>query len=186
MNEIIFLKYKTSIWIEYCRCLDLRKPDRRAWEIFSQHRTTGICEYSAWGILCLGKRQRHPNHLWQLCFLSRFVTLQGFEDLNLDPFSELLLTCQGTVIPSTALWVSSSMSEIRWLAQMFSKTPWFIRCCRAQGEGNGNPLQCSCLENPRDRGAWWAAIYGVAQSQTRLKRRSSSSSSSMPSLLFSL
>ena len=46
------------------------------------------------------------------------------------------------------------------------------------GEGNGNPLQCSCLENPRDRGAWWAAIYGVAQSRTRLKRLSSSSSSS--------
>ena len=44
------------------------------------------------------------------------------------------------------------------------------------GEGNGNPLQCSCLENPRDGGAWWAAVYGVAQSQTRLKRPSSSSS----------
>ena len=37
------------------------------------------------------------------------------------------------------------------------------------GEGNGNPLQCSCLENPRDRGAWWAAIYGVAESRPRLK-----------------
>ena len=46
------------------------------------------------------------------------------------------------------------------------------------GERNGNPLQCSCLENPRDGGAWWAAVYGVAQSQTRLKRLSSSSSSS--------
>ena len=45
------------------------------------------------------------------------------------------------------------------------------------GEGNGNPLQCSCLENPRDGGAWWAAISEVAQSQTRLKRLSSSSSS---------
>ena len=45
------------------------------------------------------------------------------------------------------------------------------------GEGGGNRLQCSCLENPRDGGAWWAAIYGVAQSQTRLKRLSSSSSS---------
>ena len=43
------------------------------------------------------------------------------------------------------------------------------------GEGNGNPLQYSCLENPRDRGAWWAAVYGVAQSQTRLKQLSSSS-----------
>ena len=47
------------------------------------------------------------------------------------------------------------------------------------GEGNGNPLQCSCLENPRDRGAWWAAVCGVAQSQTRLKQLSSSSSSSV-------
>ena len=46
------------------------------------------------------------------------------------------------------------------------------------GEGNGNPLQYSCLENPRDGGAWWAAVYGVAQSWTRLQRRSSSSSSS--------
>ena len=40
------------------------------------------------------------------------------------------------------------------------------------GEGNGNPLQCSCLEKPRDRETWWAAVYGVAQSQTRLKRLS--------------
>ena len=40
------------------------------------------------------------------------------------------------------------------------------------GEGNGNPLQCSCLENPRDGGAWWAAIYGVAQGWTRLRRLS--------------
>ena len=52
-----------------------------------------------------------------------------------------------------------------------------LSCIR---EGNGNPLQCSCLENPRDRGAWWAADYGVAQSRTRLKRLSSSSSSSIP------
>ena len=44
------------------------------------------------------------------------------------------------------------------------------------GEGNGNPLQCSCLENPRDVGAWWAAVCGAAQSQTRLKHLSSSSS----------
>ena len=41
------------------------------------------------------------------------------------------------------------------------------------GEGNGNPLQCSCLENPGNRGAWWASVYGVAQSRTRLKRLSS-------------
>ena len=45
--------------------------------------------------------------------------------------------------------------------------------------GNGNPLQRSCLENPRDGGAWWAAIYGVTQSQTRLKQLSSSNSSNL-------
>ena len=45
------------------------------------------------------------------------------------------------------------------------------------GEGNGNPLQCSCLENPRDGGTWWTAVSGVTQSPTRLKRLSSSSSS---------
>ena len=55
------------------------------------------------------------------------------------------------------------------------------------GEGNGNPLQCSCLENPRDGEAWWAAVYGVAQSRTRLKRLSSSSSSRLyPSPLTSI
>ena len=46
------------------------------------------------------------------------------------------------------------------------------------GEGNGNPLQCPCLEDPRDSGAWWAAVYGAAQGRTRLKQLSSSSSSS--------
>ena len=50
-----------------------------------------------------------------------------------------------------------------------------LSCTR---EGNGSPLHCSCLENPRDRGAWWAAVYGVTQSQTRLKRLSSPSCSS--------
>ena len=51
----------------------------------------------------------------------------------------------------------------------------YVRTLSRIGEGNGNPLQCSCLENPRDGGAWWAAVYGVAQSWTRVKRLSSSS-----------
>ena len=48
------------------------------------------------------------------------------------------------------------------------------------GEGNGTPLQCSCLENPRDGEAWWAVVHGVAQSRTRLKRLSSSSKVLLP------
>ena len=60
------------------------------------------------------------------------------------------------------------------------KRVWTIvpRLYYCYGEGNGTPLQCSCLENPMDIGAWWAAVHGVAQSQTWLKRLSSSSSSS--------
>ena len=71
---------------------------------------------------------------------------------------------------------------------------WIILCCEGSvlciigwlasflGEGNGNPLQCSCLENPRDGGAWWAAVSGVAQSRIWLKRLSSSSSSCISDL----
>ena len=51
------------------------------------------------------------------------------------------------------------------------------------GKGNGNPLQYSCLENPKDRGAWWAAIYGVTQSRTRLKQLNRSSSMPEPVML---
>ena len=61
-----------------------------------------------------------------------------------------------------------------WLSDFTFTFNFSLSCI---GEGNGNPLQCSCLENPRDGGAWWAAIYGVAESRTRLKRLSSSSSS---------
>ena len=69
-----------------------------------------------------------------------------------------------------SLWGRWELDTTQWLYFHFS-----LSC---PGEGNGNPLQCSCLENPRDGGAWWAAIYGVAQSRTRLTRLSSSSSSS--------
>ena len=51
------------------------------------------------------------------------------------------------------------------------------------GEENGNPLQCSCLENPRNGGAWWAGVYGISQSRTRLKRLSSNSSSAHLSMI---
>ena len=66
-------------------------------------------------------------------------------------------------------WGCKESDTTEWLHFHFS-----LSCI---GEGNGNPLQRSCLENPRDRGTWWAAVYGVAQSRTRLNRLSSSSSS---------
>ena len=57
--------------------------------------------------------------------------------------------------------------------QIYSSFNTFHFSLSRIGEGNGNPLQCSCLENPRDGGAWWAAVYGVTQSWTRLKQLSS-------------
>ena len=62
-------------------------------------------------------------------------------------------------------WGREESDTTEWLSFHFS-----LSCV---GEGNGNPLQCSCLENPRDGGAWWAAVYGVTQSRTRLKWLSS-------------
>ena len=60
-------------------------------------------------------------------------------------------------------WGREGLDTTEWLHFLFS-----LSCI---GEGNGNPLHCSCLENPRDGEAWWAAVYGVAQSQTWLKRQ---------------
>ena len=65
-----------------------------------------------------------------------------------------------------------SMGSLRAGYDWATSLSLFLSCI---GEGNGNPLQCSCLENPRDGGTWWAAVFGVAQSWTRLKRLSSSS-----------
>ena len=66
-----------------------------------------------------------------------------------------------------------SMGSLRVGHDWVTSLSLFTSCI---GEGNGNPLQCSCLENPRDGGAWWAAVYGLAESRTRLNRLSSSSS----------
>ena len=81
---------------------------------------------------------------------------------------------------STLAWKIPWMEEPGGLQSMGSlqvSRDWATSLSR-NGEGNGNPLQCSCLENPRDSRAWWAAVYGVAQSRTWLKRLNSSSSSS--------
>ena len=80
---------------------------------------------------------------------------------------------------SPSPWGGEESDTTEWLPFHFS-----LSCI---GEGNGNPLQCSCLENPRDGGAWWAAVYGVTQSWTQLKRLSSSSTHmSLPSWNFLL
>ena len=73
-------------------------------------------------------------------------------------FSQLYVTTGKIIALTIQTFVRKGMSLLFNMLSRF-----------AIGEGNGNPLQYSCLENPRDRGAWWAAVYGVAQSRTRLK-----------------
>ena len=82
------------------------------------------------------------------------------------------------LLPGKSHGCRSLVGYSPWGRQELDTTEWlhfhFLPSCN--GEGNGNPLQCSCLENPRDRGAWWAVIYGVTQSRTQLKWLSCSSS----------
>ena len=92
-----------------------------------------------------------------------------------------------TMKPITLLLWSNVNKKLFWNTHSHIYTKrWLLFCVKCTpikrslksnlGEGNGNPLQYSCLENPVDRGAWWAAVHGVTQSRTRLKRLSSSSS----------
>ena len=80
---------------------------------------------------------------------------------------------------NTLLIQLSSLTQILVSSIIATERLHFHFSLSCIGEGNGDPLQCSCLENPRDGGAWWAAIYAVAQSRIRLKWLSSSSSSSI-------
>ena len=107
------------------------------------------------------------------------------------PESSHLLTCKSFIWWGVGRFLEKAMTP--YSSTLAWKIPWIEEPGRLQsmgslrvghdweaslsriGEGNGNPLQCSSLENPRDGGAWWAAISGVAQSRTRLKRLSSSS-----------
>ena len=115
-------------------------------------------------ILMLGKIEGRRRRGWQ-----RMRWLDDITDsMNMSQRTLGVGDGQGSLMCFTQ-WGCKESDTTEWLHFHFS-----LPCI---GEGNGNPLQCSCLENPRDGGAWWAAIYGVAQSQTRLKQLSSSSSS---------
>ena len=110
--------------------------------------------------------------------------------LKTDIIIFILLLFQFTRTPSVkaekamAPYSSTLAWKIPWRRSLVGCSPWgheesdtterlhFHFSLSCIGEGHGNPLQCSCLENPRDRGAWWAAVCGVTQSQTRLKRLS--------------
>ena len=140
-------------------------------------------------------RLRGTDHIWQDALLLTLRQNQGWISLeNLTPDTEYELQVWAKPqLGSREVWSHFSQPLEKAMATHSSvlawKIPWTEEPGGLQsmgllrvgllciGEENGNPLQCSCLENPRDRGAWLAAICGAAQSQTRLKRLSSSSSS---------
>ena len=116
----------------------------------------------------------HLSCRWPACRYLRLIPFTGREDCFIGGF--LFLGASSGARPDTAHRVLDTLIQFLILKDF----KLLILCWNIAdyGEGNGNPLQCSCLENPRDGGAWWAAVYGVAQSRTRLKQLSSSSRSS--------
>ena len=94
--------------------------------------------------------------------------------------------CLENPMDGGAWWAAvCGVSKSRTRLSKFTFTFHFHFSLSCIGEGNGNPPKCSCLENPRDRGAWWAAVYGVVQNRTRLKWHSSSSTLTQKMNLFS-
>ena len=96
-------------------------------------------------------------------------------------YSEKAVAPHSSVLPGKSHGRRSLVGCSPWDHKELDTTerPHFHFPLSCIGEGNGNPLLCSCLENPRDGGAWWAAVYGVAQSRTRLTQLSSNSSSNI-------
>ena len=139
--------------------------------------------------------QTHTQNI-VIIFVSIYVytwaSLMAQTVKNLPAMWETWVWSLGLEDPLAKAMVTHSIPlawKIPWTRSLVGCSPWgheesdmteqlhFHFSLSCIGEGYGNPLQCSCLENPRDRGAWWAAVYGVAQSQTRFKWLSSSSSS---------
>ena len=125
-------------------------------------RTSGTCIH-CWQVC----KEVHP--LWKTIW-------QFFIKVNLLSHQKEYIWISSNEVDETgACYTEWSKPERKTPIQYTTEQLHFHFSLSCIGEGNGNTLQRSCLENPRDGGAWWAAVYGVAQSWTRLKRLSSSS-----------
>ena len=134
-----------------------------------------VCTYAHSWCLCLQKCVSHDALL-----TSSFGEKYLFLDYLWGMISEKVMAPHSSTVAWKIPWTEEpgrlqSMGLLRVGHDWATSLSLSLSCI---GEGNGNPLQCSCLENPRDGEAWGAAVYGVAQNWTQLKRLSSSSSSS--------
>ena len=119
---------------------------------------------------CTGDLSLHPNNLFLIIFIYISVDLWNFPlKFGFNPVQFIVQGVSALVIESLCCWL-----HLLYIKKFLIYSP----IVAVTGEGNGNPLQCSCLENPRDRAIWWAAICGATQSRTPLKQLSSSNSSS--------
>ena len=157
--------------------------DRGAWQA-TVHR---VAKTQTW----LKRLSKRKSRLWSfitgVVYISlEFVLFMKFEVGELTfCFSVILkrLKWRSQWQPTSVLFPEKSHGQRSlvgfnpWGREESDMTEWlhFYFSLSCIGEGNGNPLQCSCLENPRDSKAWWADIYGVTESRTRLKWLSSSS-----------
>ena len=124
----------------------------------------------------------HSNLLWRKGLLLFLCGVSSGRSYRYSLYVYMFLTQQSqkAMAPHSSILVwkipwTEEPGRLQSMESLRVGQDWATSLSRI-GEGNGNPLQCSCLESPRVRGAWWAAIYGVAQSRTWLKRLSSSSS----------
>ena len=152
------------------------------WKLMAKERAWELCEKILWIRKTMLSRNMGLLH----CIARRFFTVWATRgaNYNYSSFWKLMniIAVAKIMAPhsSPLAWKIPWMEERGGLQSMGSLGvghDWAISLS-CIGEGNGNPLQFSCLENPRDGGAWLAVVYGVTQSWTRLKRLSSSSSSS--------
>ena len=143
-----FQKNIYSCFIDYAKAFDCMDHNK-LWKILKE---MGIPD--------------HPTCLLRNLYADQEATLRTLHGTT-DWFKIVKRVGQGCILSFCLVNICNEESD------MTERLPFHFSLSLI-GEGNGNPLQCSCLENPRDRGAWWAAIYGVAQSQTRLKWLSSS------------
>ena len=153
------------MWSDRSFSLSKCLPDKDLQEHISSWVELGL-------LICYRKRKCTPREVVE--FLNKVLerTYRNWV------FAQVIWIGESIQRHETLLWIRycQEAGVILWVFFLIYLFVWLCLGLSCIGEGNGSPLQCSCLENPRDGGAWWAAVYGVTQSRTWLKRLSSSSS----------
>ena len=145
------------------------------WRIGEVMSTSSTSMVQRWGVGC-----KDGGYGTKMGEVSRIIEQEKFRSMELVPWSLWIYlggSSNGLLLPGKSRGRRSLVGCSPWGREESDTTErlhshFSLSCI---GEGNGNPLQGSCLENSRDGGAWWAAVYGVTQSRTRLKRLSSGS-----------